>query len=443
MMFLDDQVEQKEPTDKKEPQEVKAEELPTVEVEKTLQVEQQKEVPVKPEVVVEQQVEVKKKKTLFDHLYKESTELKKRTISGVLLGVYLAIFFILALFSDNLMLVAASQPKALGIAPFVISLFLIGFSIWTVWYIAKEITKNFMVVKNHAVQRKVFTIMIVCIIGVTASYFWASYFWISTGGLSYALTPEWRHVVMIMFLTVGLAALVACSTASWCVLYKNGQSIKKSFIGAALIVSVTFFYIFMYYTICARNWSIMLLIVSVAFTCDMGAYFGGTKFGKRKLAPKTSPNKTWEGLFIGLCCGLVAGVVINVMYTIPVWTGSISSINPLINNFTLQYQVWGWQIDGTGPSASNNAWWVAGVLIPLIFAICAAGGDLIFSKAKRAVAIKDFGTFIPGHGGLLDRFDSVIFTTLVFVGLSIFFCLLSFGLSGNSPLLSNLATMAK
>lgn len=468
MMFLDDQLENKDQIEKTETletkenaNEIKAEEIPTVQVDKTLRVEQQSETPVKPEPVEGKQPEVKKRKTLYDRLYKEASELKKRTISAVVLGVYLAIFFILALLSDNLMLIAASKPKSLGIAPFIISLFLIAFSIWTVWYVSKEITKNYMVVKNHAIQRQVFAIMLTSILVMTASYFWAPYFWTNrNGGISEGFAQDaTRQAIMIVFVVVGVCTLVGCSLFSWIALYKNGQTVKKSFIGTSLIICVTFFYIFMYYTICARNWSIMLLITAVAFTCDIMAYIGGTKLGKTKLAPKTSPNKTWEGLSIGVVCGTVAGILLIVMYSIPVWTGSISSGNKLISNYSLQYQVWGWQIAGTTPyygtssinnPLANNAWWTAGVLIPFIFAICAAGGDLLFSKFKRSVAIKDFGTFIPGHGGILDRFDSVIFTTIIFVGLSIFMCLCSYGLSGNadpnsgtiSPLLSNLSVLA-
>ena len=428
-MFLDDTLEQKEPSTQM--QDVKVEEKESTE---------------KPA----ENAPVKKRKTLFDKLYKEASEIKKRTISAILLGVYLVVFFILALFSDNLMLIAAS--KTFGIAPFVISLFLIGITIWTTWFVAKEVTHNFMVVKNAGAQRQIFAIMLTSIICATGSYFWAPYFWNGIGSqLTTAFVAETRRGIMIAFVTVGTLVLVGCSIFSWIAFYKNGQSMKKSFIGASLVVCVTFFYIFLYYSICARNWSVILLITAVSFAADMGGFFGGRKFGKHKMAPLTSPNKTWEGFICAIVSGLVIGMVLIVMYTIPVWTGSIKSGNSRVSNYALQFQVWGWQIANTGPyvgdaisGRTNDAWWAAGVLIPICMSLTAVGGDLLFSRFKRSVAIKDFGDSIPGHGGILDRFDSVIFTTLVCVGIGIFMCMCSYGLDPyNSPLLSNIGILAK
>ena len=447
MYLLDDQKENNEvevKADVPEEKEIKAEEIPTVKVDQTLRFEQQSTLPVKPEEVVEAQPKIKERKTLFNRLFKESSEEKKRVISAVFLGVYLAIFFILALFSDNLRLVTGSNKKALGAAPFVVSIFLIAFSIWTVWYVAKEITKNFMVVKNHAVQRQVFAIMMTCILLVTVSYFWAPFFWSNhQGGMSYGIEKDsTRRAIMITFVAITSATLVICAILSWFAFYKNGQTAKKACLGASLVLIVTFFYIFVYYSICARNWSILMLIVAVAFTYDMIGYAVGTKHGKHKLAPKTSPKKSWEGFWAGVFVALIIGVALVSLYSIPVWTHSISHANDKISNYSLQYQIWGWQIANTGPS-KGNVWWVAGVLIPAIFAVLAALGDLLFSKFKRSVTIKDFGKLIPGHGGILDRFDSVILPTIVFIGISILMCLCSFKLDPNkSPLLSNLTVLA-
>ena len=419
--------------------------------EKTFKLEIKSSHAVQPEPIkASEERKIPKIKTLYDNLYKEKSNVKKRTISAVFLGIYLAVIFVFALFSDNLMLVAASNPYALGIAPFVISIFLIGGSTWTIWYIAKEITNSYMVVKNINVQRQVFGIMLTSILIVTLSYFWAPYFWAKPNLAPFEpINNSAQNAILIMFVSITSIMFAATFALGFVAFYRNGQTAKKSILGALLTLMVSFFYIFFYYCICARNWSIIALITSIAFLSDIFAYFGGNRFGKHKLAPSISPNKTWEGFLIGFFVATLAGVGLIAMYSIPVWTKSISCGNSHVSNFAIQYQIWGWQIGGTGPfvgqataaSTANNAWGVAGAMIPAILALTSTLGDLLFSKLKRYVQIKDFSEFLPGHGGILDRFDSVIFSTIVFVGLSILMCLCTQGLNSSSPLLSNLGIL--
>ncbi len=117
------------------------------------------------------------------------------------------------------------------------------------------------------------------------------------------------------------------------------------------------------------------LIFIIAFGTDTFAYFAGNLFGKHKLYPEVSPNKTIEGS--------IGGVLGSVLLTI-VFTRFFN-----LDNLNL--------------------------LVPLaiITSIISQLGDLVASKIKRYVEIKDYGYLIPGHGGILDRFDSVIFTAPV------------------------------
>ena len=112
---------------------------------------------------------------------------------------------------------------------------------------------------------------------------------------------------------------------------------------------------------------------------DTFAHFFGTKIGKHKLCPKISPNKTIEGM-IG---GTVFGTFLASMYFITV-----------INS-------------------DKNV--VLVVLMTLFLSIIAQFGDLVFSAIKRKYNVKDYGNIMPGHGGVLDRLDSLIFTMLAFV----------------------------
>lgn len=109
----------------------------------------------------------------------------------------------------------------------------------------------------------------------------------------------------------------------------------------------------------------------IIWTYDTGAYLSGRFFGKHKLFERISPKKTWEG-FIG-------GIVLAVAASI------------LISKFYNSYEMFDW------------------VFIAVIATITATFGDLTESMLKRSAEIKDSGTILPGHGGILDRFDSVLF----------------------------------
>ena len=123
-----------------------------------------------------------------------------------------------------------------------------------------------------------------------------------------------------------------------------------------------------------RNY--ILLPFAITFVSDSGAYFVGIFFGKHKLAPKISPKKTVEGLFGGIAAGILSAVVYAVV---------------------LRYFY----------HMSVNYWYA--VIIGAVGALASTFGDLCFSAIKRQAEIKDFGNLIPGHGGVLDRFDSMVF----------------------------------
>jgi len=120
---------------------------------------------------------------------------------------------------------------------------------------------------------------------------------------------------------------------------------------------------------------LILLPFVIAFSSDTFAYFAGRAFGKHKLAPQISPNKTVEGLFGGML-GAVVGVVIYC----------------IVADKALHLQVQYLYVPVYGILGSLGA----------VF------GDLSFSAIKRQTGIKDYGNLIPGHGGVLDRFDSMV-----------------------------------
>jgi phosphatidate cytidylyltransferase len=122
-------------------------------------------------------------------------------------------------------------------------------------------------------------------------------------------------------------------------------------------------------------WLIVLMITTV-FVADTGAYFFGRAFGKRKLALHVSPGKSWEGFWGGLlCCSLLATFVAYV---------------------------------------SETGDWHVILMILLSTALASVLGDLLESMVKRHRGIKDSGSILPGHGGVLDRLDSITAAAPIF-----------------------------
>ncbi|WP_170915135.1 phosphatidate cytidylyltransferase [Enterovibrio nigricans] len=127
----------------------------------------------------------------------------------------------------------------------------------------------------------------------------------------------------------------------------------------------------------------VLLVCLLVWAADTGAYFAGKRFGKRKIAPAVSPNKTMEGLIGGLIASVGVTLVAAKGFSIP-----FSSL-PMLG------------------------------VVALITAFASVLGDLAESMFKRVAGVKDSGSILPGHGGILDRIDSLtaafpVFTVLYF-----------------------------
>jgi phosphatidate cytidylyltransferase len=128
---------------------------------------------------------------------------------------------------------------------------------------------------------------------------------------------------------------------------------------------------------------LMIFTLTVTWVGDAGAYFVGTFLGKHKMAPKISPKKTWEGFAGGLVC-----------------SGLIGFAAPFVYEFVC--------IELMGGAAIETDKWFFAVTAVICSALGVVG-DFSASLIKRQCAVKDFGNIMPGHGGVLDRFDSVLF----------------------------------
>ena len=118
----------------------------------------------------------------------------------------------------------------------------------------------------------------------------------------------------------------------------------------------------------------MLSFIAIAVAADTGAYAAGLAFGRHPMAPRISPKKTWEGFGGAVVAALVVGVLLAL--------------------FLLDLPWWG------------------GVIFGAAILLSATLGDLGESMLKRDLGIKDMSSWLPGHGGLLDRLDSILLSTV-------------------------------
>nr|WP_279549931.1 phosphatidate cytidylyltransferase [Leucobacter weissii] len=147
--------------------------------------------------------------------------------------------------------------------------------------------------------------------------------------------------------------------------------IRDVFSGLFTLVYVAFLASFAILLVQAPRgeWWVFALVLTVV-SVDIGAYAAGVLFGRHKMTPRISPNKTWEGFAGAAIVAMASGALISVL-------------------------------------ALQQSWWV-GVLLGLVVLVTATGGDLTESLIKRNLGVKDMSSWVPGHGGFLDRLDSLL-----------------------------------
>lgn len=204
---------------------------------------------------------------------------------------------------------------------------------------------------------------------VPATFYWLDegHWWVTLGGI--AVITLWRLVEQ----------LVRPSARA------SSRDLLLDFGAGALIMIYIAFMAGFTVLLTAQEggqwWTLAFLIVVVAV--DTGAYASGLAFGKHLMAPAISPKKTWEGFAGSVAAALIAGVLLAL--------------------FMLQ-----------------QPWWV-GVILALAMVLTATSGDLAESLIKRDLGIKDISSFLPGHGGFLDRLDSALLSGAVAYALFLIF----------------------
>jgi phosphatidate cytidylyltransferase len=178
--------------------------------------------------------------------------------------------------------------------------------------------------------------------------------WVAGGALALRSGPSlWPHLPRLARLALGLAGL----WAAWLAM-SHARSIGINFI---------------------------LSVFCLVWVADIAAYFGGRRFGKRKLAPSISPGKSWEGVYSGLAGVFVLTLAWRAMES-RVGTDSLSLFGQLLAHLGL----------------------IGGLAALAFLAGMSVVGDLVESLVKRAAGAKDSSRLLPGHGGVLDRVDALL-----------------------------------
>ncbi|ADU30722.1 phosphatidate cytidylyltransferase [Evansella cellulosilytica] len=182
------------------------------------------------------------------------------------------------------------------------------------------------------------------------------------------MSTDWLHInkfEMFLLLIILLLALT--------VITKNSFTFDEA--GFVILSSVYIgfgFHFFIYTRFLDQGLELIFFILILVWATDSGAYFAGRSFGKHKLWPEISPKKTIEGAIGGIILAFTVGVI----YTLFI---------PLFVSF------------------------VTTVIFIIVVSITGQLGDLVESALKRYYSVKDSGQVLPGHGGILDRFDSLIY----------------------------------
>ena len=201
------------------------------------------------------------------------------------------------------------------------------------------------------------------------------------------LISYWRGLGMITSLACYLLIVVMLAFAAVVipsVVRPDGNHLMDGLVTAASLLYITFplFCLCAVAMLAENGWYYMVPALFAAWLSDTCAYFAGVTLGKHKIVPHISPKKTWEG-----CIGGALGCAVIVMLYFDIVIYNVAGIT--MNLFLFS---------------------ILSFFLGFIMSVMSQLGDWLASLIKRRVGIKDYGTIFPGHGGMLDRFDSAFFT---------------------------------
>ena len=202
----------------------------------------------------------------------------------------------------------------------------------------------------------------------------------------------------IFIYTTGFAAAIAAFV--FLVIGMRSIDLRRSFPAAAVSV-FAFCYVALplgFMVQVREQWSgafLLLYLLLVVWAGDIFAYFIGKPFGRHRMSPRVSPNKTWEGAVASVLASIAVGVLMF-HYAVPI-------SRALLHSHLIELK------DGVFQETPL----LPVIVLSIVLNIAAQLGDLLESLIKRGVGAKDSGSILPGHGGMLDRIDALLFAAPV------------------------------
>jgi len=145
------------------------------------------------------------------------------------------------------------------------------------------------------------------------------------------------------------------------------------------------------------SWLFLMYLFLTVWSGDIFAFYVGRAIGKHKLAPRISPNKTWEGAVAAVVGAAVIGLI---------WIHSAPSLSTRLARLSPGTPLSAQEVKVLFPTVTM-------IVLTIVVNIAAQLGDLVESMIKRGAGAKDSGTLLPGHGGILDRIDALLFAAPV------------------------------
>ncbi len=331
---------------------------------------------------------------------KKDRILKARSKTGVVIVAYLVSYLLISIFSSPQWFSFNNQGNLniMFILNFVNLLLVVVF----LYFACMEIGKLFMpkskFLQNWNVCSTFVFLMVACL-----------YLLLTRSSYVLAEKPLEFHFQMFCWITIASIFLLwIINQATVGILYKKRLVTKKYTLfmypflsGLMLLFFISFFYVTVIHT-----WFVCMLLLAISILSDVFGYAIGINFGKHKMAPKISPKKSWEGLLGSYLITLVLPVAIFLaLYFVPGAEDKYKAMYAFVGSQWLQV---------TTSENLQPYFWAIYVSAFVILITASILGDLFFSNIKRRYKVKDFSNLLPGHGGILDRFDALSFTFIVF-----------------------------
>lgn len=325
------------------------------------------------------------------------TFLTRAKSAGIVGGFYI-LYALLLIFADPIWFKPVAEWPQVS---FILNMFNLLLLVPIIYFVAKEIT-NLCFPGHKAVFIYTACALFTLLFGSGIFLLLTRYQIIQWKTLP--LDPFTLYLILCL---AGIVFFTALSTLVWVIMSRHIIYVgrKTRFWYPLLIFIINTFFVGFFYTTIIHKWTTLMFLLIISVGCDVFAYIGGSWFGKHKMIPSISPKKTWEGVLFGAGIALALLCAVIGLFNIPGAERDYGALYSFLGN-----QCCDRGLDDDILLNLRGYYWAIYILVGLLIMFVSINGDLFFSFIKRRFNIKDFSNLIPGHGGMLDRLDALIFT---------------------------------